>query len=242
MKRFTAALAACVLLLAGCGGSNAPTTHRTSAGAVVYVPAPPSRRALTIPERCPSGKSFMGCSVGGSPRAVQSIPAGTRAISLAPGQKFPDVSSYQGCSINWPAIPVPGAIVKAWEYSQDPCLAHNATSLIASKKAWTMYDFVRYCTASSFIALYNHYRPPLPPVLDEEVSNAANCTGPLAAQIHAESYNHVWPVEYTSPGTEQAGASADDLVLWVASFGASHAPCLWRCPAAWQYASPPTST
>lgn len=221
-----------VVLATSTGGS----TTKSPAGAVLQTTSP---HVVTKADRCPRGKGFMGCASGASPFSFTKLPGG-RATLVNPssaGSVFPDVSSYQGCSIRWSAIPVPGVIVKGWEYSQDSCLAHNAASLAAAHKRWAIYDFVRYCNASALISLYRRYHPNLPPVLDEEVSNAAGCTAPMALQIHRAL--GVWPVEYTAPGTEQSGASAYRLVLWVASFGASHAPCLWVCPKAWQFASPP---
>jgi hypothetical protein len=226
------------VLVSGCGGTS--VTKTSIAGVRLQTTTKPVARAsLPIVKKCPPGQSFMGCSTGSSPYNYTSAPAGAKFGTSFIGKDFPDVSSYQGCVINWPKIDVPGAVVKAWETGEDQCLAHNATSLNVAKKRWTMYDFVRYCSAGNFIALYNKYKPPLPPVIDEEVSAAANCTAPLAKEIHADSYNHDWPIEYNSPGTEQAGASADDLEGWFASFGAASAPREWRPAAAWQFASPP---
>ena len=77
----------------------------------------------------------MGCAAGAAGPSAKVVPKGRFRVTpkAAPGgAKFPDVSNYQGCSINWARIPVPGAVVKADEYSQDPCFAHNVASLRAA--------------------------------------------------------------------------------------------------------------
>jgi hypothetical protein len=232
MRRTAVLVVLCVFAVVGLGACGGATT--SPAGAKLQTTSP---HVVVKAKRCPHGKGFMGCSLGASPYSFKSLPG--KALVPNPksvGRVFPDVSSYQGCAINWSQIPVPGAIVKGWEYSQDPCLAHNAASLNAAHKKWAIYQFVRFCNASALISLYRRYHPSLPPVLDEEVSSAAGCTAPMAQQVHAAL--GVWPIEYTSPGTEQSGASADHLVLWEADYGPRYV-CLWTCPKAWQFASPP---
>lgn len=91
-----------------------------------------------------------------------------------------DVSSYQGCSINWSREPVQFAIFKATESTgyTDACLAHNIAGAKAAHIAYSEYDFLRPGSTSP-VAEANHFaaavnraggNTSLPPVADVEVN------------------------------------------------------------------------
>ena len=183
----------------------------------------------------------MGCASGANARNILTLPAG-RTLATAPSgaRVFPDVSSYQGHP-DWALARshITAAVAKAYEYTQDPDFSWNIATLKALHIPWAAYDFVRSCSAAGFIAVLRSVGGPtsLPPVLDEEVPAANGCTATLEAQIWQAFHRHA--IEYTSPGTQPAGAGAGSPLLWIADFGPSY-PCLWTChPVGWQFASPP---
>jgi GH25 family lysozyme M1 (1,4-beta-N-acetylmuramidase) len=106
-----------------------------------------------------------------------------------------DVSSYQGCSINWSREPVQFAIFKATESTgyTDACLAHNIAGAKAGRLAYSEYDFLRpgstspVAEADHFAAAVNSAggNTSLPPVADVEVNAGLSPT-----QLH--SYVCAW--------------------------------------------------
>ncbi|HXO85551.1 MAG TPA: GH25 family lysozyme [Gemmatimonadales bacterium] len=219
MRRILLALTAVLCMLAAIGCATAATA---TAPTITFSPGATAA--------CPAGQSVMGCSLRGTTAAPLA-----QALAAPAGRTFPDVSSWQGCQLNWNGIAAPGAAVKADEYGQDACFAHNVASLRAAGKWWAPYLFVRSCSAAAFIATIRSVGGLTsgPAIIDEEVPAADGCTATLTAQIERAFGRE--PVEYTSPGTAPTGAAVGHLPLWVASYGVSRAPCLWRCPVAWQF-------
>ncbi len=232
--RLAALLTALVAVsaLGGCGSPTpTPPPAPTSTSTLTRTGPLTTSTTVTAAPSCPPGAATMGCSIR--------PPIGSRATLHTPtpaGTKFPDVSSWQGCQLDWSRIAAPAAVVKADEYQQDPCFRHNVASLKAARKFWAPYLFVRSCSAQAFIATIRSVGGLTsgPAIIDEEVPAADNCTGTLTAQI-TRAFGRE-PVEYTSPGTATSGASTGGLPEWVASYGVSRAPCIWTCrPVAWQY-------
>lgn len=242
---------ACVVLLAGFGlgllvGSLAiPANHTHTRVQVKSVQQPPLANE-PLGQRCPAGKGYMGCAAGVAPSAsTKELGAlgktGHRLFGL--GRVFVDVSSWQGCSINWAAVGVPGAGVKAFQNVPDPCFAHNVQSLEAAHKLWAPYLYVDGCGGGpGFIATIRSVGGlrSLRPILDAEQPNARGCIGLLARQIYAAF--HVWSDIYTAPGTWPGGGH-DGLSLFVATYGRSFNSCFFSdgCAhvVAWQDAAPP---
>ncbi len=200
MKRYLAATAAllCCLFAAACGVTHTPTTATTT---------------TTNPTACPVGDSYMGCAEGAP--ATFSVAPGFKLSGPPPkGQKFPDVSNYQGCSLNWAHIGTAGAVIKLGEGDSiaDACAAHNLAGLAAAHKRAVVYWFVRPDSISAEGAF-------------------------IVARLKAEhlTINHV--VIYTAPGT-WPGGSSDGLSTWEAAYtGTTTRPALpyGGSVLAWQY-------
>jgi hypothetical protein len=94
--------------------------------------------------QCPAGGGFMGCALG-APKHPTAPTGSEKAAPIPIGVKFPDVSNYQGCSIDWAHVKAPGAAVKIGEGDSivDACAAHNVKGLEAAKKKVIDYWFVR---------------------------------------------------------------------------------------------------
>lgn len=231
-RSLPAAVLACLLALAGCGGGSHTSSHHvvtttSKRTATSPVPAPPVAPAAG--RGCPPGESFMGCSfvprAGATPGPVGAVPRG-RLIS--------DVSSWQGHP-NWAeAKPhIAGGIAKAFEYGQDPDFVYNVDALKKLGLPWGAYDFVRSCNAAGFIAALRTVGGPssLPPIIDMEVPAAAGCAPSLDRQIYTAFHRHA--VIYTAPGTWPGGSNAA-LDLWEATYGPSYSP-VWHPVVAWQF-------
>jgi hypothetical protein len=193
-----------VLTLAACGSHTPSVTVTTPRGVT-------TTEALTT--ACPPGAATMGCASGAPATYSAQPPPGVRASEVPAGVKFPDVSAYQGCSIDWSAVGAPGGVLKLGEgnYEHDSCASHNVAELRAAKKAVLVYWFMRPVGATS---------------------EAAYIVAALKAQ-HL-TISHV--VEYTSPGTYSGGGCL--RLLWIAAYsGGAHppnAPCSTSLKG-WQY-------
>lgn len=225
MKRYLAAAAACLLLLAGCGGGIHP--H------IQAVPGPTGQTGATSPPvitvACPPGRSFMGC-------AVPHLQGVTRTVGAAPaGCKFPDVSSFQGHP-DWPAVKAwqlaahcpAGAVFKLGEYVEDPDAVFNATELHALGMIAIGYWFVRNtgCAHESDQIIAEARALHLTVVaFDAEVPEARGYAACLKGPVRSAG---LIPVEYTGPGTNPDSTNPG-LDEWVAAYGPSHPPCVFIC-------------
>lgn len=197
---------------------------------------------------CPTGHSYMGCSIGAAKHPAHDLQNLRRATVTAPvpGCVFPDVSSFQGHP-GWSAASgsICAAVAKAGEggVGEDPDFAWNVGQLRALHIPWSAYWFVRGCDEGpSFVDVLNSIRfrgdrDALRPVLDMEVPSAAGCAVPMANAIHRAF--GLWPIIYTAPGTWPGGSSGA-LDTWEADYGS----VLERLPfastvLAWQRYSPP---
>jgi hypothetical protein len=200
MKRYLAITIAllCCGFVAACGTTRAPTSTTTTAPAATA---------------CPRGHSYMGCAEG-APAAFSQTPTFKLSGPPPAGQKFPDVSSYQGCDLNWARIGAAGAVIKLGEGESvaDPCAAHNLAGLAAAHKRAVVYWFVRPDSISAESAF-------------------------IVARLKAEhiTINHV--VIYTAPGTWPGGSNGG-LNTWEAAYtGTTTRPALPYSGGvlAWQY-------
>ena len=135
MKRSPAAFAAAALclLITACGN---PSHQMTTSTGTTTEP---------LTSACPAAGGYMGCAVGSPKTYSATPPSGVKAEPVPTGIRFPDVSDWQGCAINWATVSAPGAAVKLGESDDivDPCAAHNLTSLKAAGKQRIVYWFVR---------------------------------------------------------------------------------------------------
>jgi hypothetical protein len=235
VRRTILILTLAVLALAGCGH------HAAQLASTSTTPSP-------VPvNRCPPGKSCMGCAAGGSGVYRPAPPAGVtpRALTSVPVPKWPDVSSYQGHP-NWPAIAphIAGAGVKAGEYQTDPDFSYNVAALHKLRLPIVAYWFVRPTGCAhegaqivAVIRSVGGMAVIRRIVFDIEIPGIQGYAACLDQIVHAALGVH--GVIYTAPGTWPGGSSAG-LGLWVASYGPSTAPSLFgERPLAWQFASPP---
>ena len=96
------------------------------------------------PVSCPANAAYMGCSQHSKVSLTPTSPAPS-------GELIPDVSQYQGCSVNWAKVKAwqlahgwtPAGIFKLGEYTADPCAAANAKALHAAGMVAIGYDFAR---------------------------------------------------------------------------------------------------
>lgn len=234
MKRCLAAIvAACLLLLAGCGGGP----HARPPGAT----GPTGTAGVTsapLAAACPPGRSFMGCA---APHQVGTA----RNVGIAPaGCKFPDVSVFQGHP-NWAAVrswqlaahcPV-GAVFKLGEYVVDQDASYNATTLHALGMVAIGYWFVRNTGCAHESAQIGAIAGALGihvVALDMEVPEAAGYAPCLSSALHAAG---ITALIYTGPGTWPGGSNAG-LPFWEANYGPSSilsVPSMFgERPIAWQ--------
>lgn len=164
-----------------------------------------------------------------------------------------DVSSYQGCSIDWRRVSVSFMFFKATEGTgyTDPCLRHNVASAKQAGKPFGVYDFLRP-GSSSATAEANHFvaavkaagaNSSLPPVADVEVNrglsrsalNAYVCTWhrTVGAALHRRvtiTYTGNW---FWAP---QLAGNHCGSKLWVSAY--TFAPIIprpWKSYVFWQY-------
>lgn len=187
----------------------------------------------------PAGAGQMGsCAPVQAFSAVQSIAKAAGDPEHVTGTIGVDVSSYQGCMINWAAEKRRGvafAFFKASEstHYSDPCLAHNAASAKAARLPFGVYDFLRpgwtsaTAEARHFIAAVRAARANgiLPPVADVEFN-----AGLSPAQVSA--YVCTWhrivraalhrPVTITYTGAwfwnPQTAGQTCGTRLWVSAY------------------------
>lgn len=231
MKRLSlsAVVAACVLALAGCGG----TSHQSTTAS--------SSTSSATASRCPVDQSFMGCASGVSPRFTGVPPVGGK-LGLIAGPRFPDVSSWQGHP-NWAAAKpsIVGAVAKLGEGTfTDPDATYNIAAFRHLGIPFAGYWFVRPSGCAAEGSALKREALALGVkrvVLDEEVSGIggyAACLNPYARAATGQS-----ALVYRSAGNDE-DSSASPLGCWVAAYGPSSPPsCFGRSPLAWQYASPP---
>jgi lysozyme len=176
------------------------------------------------------------------------------SASIARGRPIGvDVSSYQGCSIDWRRSRAAFAFFKATEGTgyTDRCLYHNVASAKAAHLPYGVYDFLR-AGRSSASAEAQHFiaavraagaNTSLPPVADVEVNqglsrsaiNAYVCRWhrTVAAALHRRvtlTYTGNW---FWAP---QLAANSCGTKLWVSAY--TFAPILprpWRSYTFWQF-------
>jgi lysozyme len=204
-------------------------------------------------------------------RTVGSIVAATLAIvavatAAAPAQastvdgggpvvlRGADVSSYQGCGINWNTVAAGGvdfAIAKAIEgsYYTDPCYAHNHAGAVAAGLVFGAYDFANTCTdpvyeADRFLGVAQ-LRAGEIPILDVELDQCG--LGSLrgwvehwAAEIRAHGFRAVLYSyrSFLSGHGISSDAALAGFPLWLAQYGGSFPLNIgvWPRPVMWQYA------
>ena len=177
-----------------------------------------------IQRSCPPNNAQLGCVV-----KLYAQHAGVKAHDPS-GPHFPDVSDWQGHP-DWTAAKpsISGAIVKAYEYSQDPDFGYNATTLTRLGVRWGAYLFVRNCyQGGAFAQVVRPWAAHISVlVLDMEVPSAAGCAPSLYTAVHA-ALPHIRVAIYASPGAWPGGSNAG-LDAWVAAYGPSSPPCLFTC-------------
>lgn len=161
MRRILVALAAaCVLILAACGG----TAPRTAAAA------------------CPVGNSPMGCAVRAAERLAP------RSLTVPAGRRFIDVSDWQP-TVNWRAVRLAGVfgvIVKAGEgVRPDPTFTEHVAGARAAGLQVQAYWFVRPDGCNAEAAAIRRYSAGLPVALDMEVPGIAGYAYCLRSVAHS---------------------------------------------------------
>jgi lysozyme len=170
-----------------------------------------------------------------------------------------DVSSYQGCAINWTAQKRRGvsfAFFKATEglsYT-DGCLRHNVASAKKARLPYGVYDFLRpqpgrspASEAAHFVAAVHGAgaNTSLPPVADVEANAGLS---PTAVNRYVCAWHRYvrkalgrkTTITYTGNWfwTPQVGGSNCGTQLWISAYASNYlTPSSWRAQGAtvWQY-------